>query len=129
MIVVYEVIPRAMPHAPRDRDVLGGAGAPVGEDCMSGYQFRQFEISEHMLYHIRRYVERHEPVGDFLTAVICNDLSEACGRADDDNLVNLPAFVAYFYNEADSRCWGSCEKMEKWLAMREDIGGEDENPA
>lgn len=82
---------------------------------MSNYRVRGFEISEHMLYHLRRYTEKHEPVGDFLTAVICNDLREACGHADDTNLHNLPAFIAYLYNEALGNCWGSRERMQAWL--------------
>jgi hypothetical protein len=40
---------------------------------------------------------------------------ERVGRADDQNIKVLPAFVAYFYNEAPSQCWGSKEKMESWL--------------
>ena len=79
------------------------------------YRFRQYYISEHMLDGIKRYVEQRVPPGDFLTAVLCNDLREACGRADDGNLANLPAYVAYLYNEAPGACWGSKEKMLAWL--------------
>ena len=50
-----------------------------------------------------------------LRAVICNNLKDACGLADDDNLQNLPAFVAYFYNIAPSACWGSPEKYQAWI--------------
>jgi hypothetical protein len=77
------------------------------------YQFRQFAIPEHMM---TGYIERGVPVGDFLTAVLENNLSEACGRADDDNLENLPAYVAYLYNEAPSPCHGSPEKVRAWSA-------------
>jgi hypothetical protein len=72
-------------------------------------------ISPDMLAAIKRYTERRIPPGDFLQAVICNDLTGAVGMADDDNLLNLPAFVHYFYNEAPSNCWGSKEKMKAWL--------------
>ncbi len=34
---------------------------------------------------VYRYVEYGVLPGDFLTAVISNDLKEACARADDDN--------------------------------------------
>lgn len=84
------------------------------------YTFREFQIRGDMLDALRRYVDDHCPVGDFLTSVICNDLREACGRADEDNLRNLPAFVAYLYNEAPSPCWGSKEKMQKWLERAQD---------
>ncbi len=79
------------------------------------YTFRGFRIAPHMLDGLKRYIEEHCPVGDFLTAVLRNDLSEAVGKADDYNLKNLPAFVGYLYNEAPSQCWGSKEKVKKWL--------------
>jgi hypothetical protein len=61
------------------------------------------------------YIEHHKPVGDFLKAVICNDLKEATRYADDTNLWLLPVYVAYFYNEAPAGCWGSAQKYEEWL--------------
>ena len=85
------------------------------------YHFREFYITDHMLDSIQEYVRIGRPVGDFLTAVIKNDLKEAVGRADDENIRNLPAFVSYFYNEAPSNCWGSQEKLDRWI----DIGGTD----
>ena len=83
---------------------------------MCGYTYRQFYIPERMMGGILRYIEHRIEPGDFLAAVIRNDLKDACGRADDENLQNLPAFVAYFYNEAPSPCWGSPENMAEWLA-------------
>ena len=79
------------------------------------YQFREFYIPEHMMGGIERYVNQGIPPGDFLRAVICNDLSGAVGRADDENIRNLPAYVAYFYNEAPGTCWGSIAKMVAWM--------------
>lgn len=79
------------------------------------YFFRDFRIRPDMLDAIRRYIDDRIEPGHFLAAVICNDLNEAVGRADDGNLSNLPAFVAYFYNEAPSQCWGSKEQMGAWL--------------
>lgn len=45
---------------------------------------------------IRRYVENNIKPGDFLTAVLCNDLRTAVIRADETNLKLLPLYVAYF---------------------------------
>jgi hypothetical protein len=67
-----------------------------------------------MIESIQRYVEKGIRPGDFLTAVICNDLFEAIGRADEDNLRNLPAIVGYFYNKTPPPCWGSPQKMNAW---------------
>ena len=67
---------------------------------------------------IQRYVEQHIKPGDFLMAVLCNNLKEACHRADDENVDLLPVYVAYFYNEAPSSCWGSPEKVWEWIEAK-----------
>ena len=79
------------------------------------YRFNQFYIPERMIEGIRLYIERGVRPGSFLCAVIQNDLRESCGCADDENMANLPAYVAYFYNEAPSDCWGSFQKMQNWM--------------
>jgi len=85
---------------------------------MAGYSFRGFSIPARMKERLDSYIQNREPVGGFLAAVISNDLFNACSRADDHNITNLPAYTAYLYNEAPSECWGSPEKYRAW------IGGE-----
>lgn len=85
------------------------------ENEVETYTFRGFHIPGYMMGGLKRYIENHIPPGDFLTAIICNDLFEAVGRADDVNAANIPAYVGYFYNEAPSACWGSKEKMKAWV--------------
>lgn len=82
------------------------------------YRFQQFEIPERMMGSIQRYIEHGIPPGDFLCAIIDNDLKEAVGRADDENMGNIPAYVAYFYNEAPGPCWGSRERRHSWTEAR-----------
>ena len=72
-------------------------------------------IPERTKQAIDQYVSAHTPRGGFLTAVLSNDLKGAFGRADEENLRNLPAYVAYLYNEAPAMCWGSKERMEAWM--------------
>ena len=85
------------------------------------YTFRDFYIREDMMGGITRYIETGIPPGGFLSGIISNDLREAVSNADDENLHNIPAFVAYFYNEAPSACWGSPEQMQDWMkAKREE---------
>lgn len=86
------------------------------------YEFKEFYIRDQMMESIKGYIEHRQPVGGFLTEVITNNLRGAIIRADDENLLNLPAFIDYFYNEAPSECWGSVEAMHKWLR-----GGKDES--
>lgn len=101
---------------------LRGEKGEVVEDDYNPYEpaytFREFYIPNYMWGAIERYVQAGIPPGDFLTAVICNDLREAVGRADDINLKNLPAYVAYFHNEVPGLAWGSKEKMQAWMAAR-----------
>jgi len=80
------------------------------------YRFREFVIPDYMMEGLELYIEHGVVPGDFLTAVIKNDLAEAVGRADDHNMRNLPAYVGYLYNEAPATCWGSAEKMKVWVA-------------
>ena len=89
------------------------------------YSFNGMHIRSDMMEAIRRYVDGHVQPGDFLTAVICNDLTAAIQRADDENIQNLPAFVAYFYNKAPAVCWGSRETMQEWLKPRQVEVGND----
>ena len=67
---------------------------------------------------IQYYIVHYIPPGDFLTAVICNDLREACGRADDENRHLLFEYVKFFYQHAPHQCWGSPEKFRDWLGRR-----------
>jgi hypothetical protein len=58
--------------------------------------------------------------GDFLRAVLSNDLREAVGRADNDNLRTLPAIVGYVYNELPGNCHGSPEIVAEWAERHRD---------
>ena len=79
------------------------------------YVFRGFYIPHRMMDGLQRYIENHVAPGDFLTAVIKNDLKEAVSRADDENLNNLPAYIGFLYNQAPGSCWGSEEIFKEWL--------------
>ena len=54
--------------------------------------------------------------GDFLTAVLSNDLMGAVGRADDINRHRLFNYAAYFYNYAPPGSYGSPEAVRAWAA-------------
>ena len=82
---------------------------------IGAYEFGNYSVPARMVAAIRRYVDDRIQPGDFLTAVICNDLCRAVGHADCENLENLPAFVGYFRWEVPSNCWGSQEAMIHWI--------------
>ncbi len=63
---------------------------------------------------LERWIRNGVPTGDFLRAVLENNLMEACGRADVWNREALCDIVAWVYWEAPMQCWGSPEKVEAW---------------
>ena len=69
----------------------------------------------HLLDAIRSYADNHTPVGDFLTAVLANDLRAAFGKADLASRRGLFHIVMYCHWEIPSNCWGSPEAVQAWL--------------
>lgn len=82
---------------------------------MAFYKTDGFEIPDYMAGQIVGYVERGEEPGDFIKAVIRNDLKGAVEHADSTNLVNIVAFVKYFYNRTPASCWGSQALLLGWI--------------
>lgn len=73
-----------------------------------------------------RYAREGIPTGEFLRAVLENDLKEAIGRADWINGPSIHHIVSYCYNHLPSTSWGSLERVDSWLEMhrkrREEAG-------
>lgn len=72
-------------------------------------------IPEHMHDGLIHYILDGRPVGHFLTAVLTNDLKEACGRADESNKHLLWEYCFFLYNYAPLGCWGSEQAHERWV--------------
>lgn len=72
-------------------------------------------IPDIILEAINRYVEHRIPTGGFLQAVLENNLKEAVFRADKENSIPLKEIVNYIYWNIPFECWGSPEKVKKWL--------------
>jgi hypothetical protein len=85
------------------------------------------KINPNIIASIRRYADEHCPTGGFLEAVLSNDLKEAVGRADDENIRVIPEIVCYCYNEIPNRCWGSPERVRAWLEQMKDYNRPDES--
>jgi hypothetical protein len=64
---------------------------------------------------LQLYVKERVPPGDFLYAVLTNDLRESFGRADEDNRAAMFEIVSYCYNRIPANCWGSRERVQAWL--------------
>lgn len=81
--------------------------------------YQDERLPEHIRDGLENYIEHHRAVGHFLTAVLSNDLLEACARADQTNRYRLFDIVDWLYNEAPSVCWGSPEKVGAWLKQED----------
>jgi hypothetical protein len=69
---------------------------------------------DYMQEGVKRWIEFGVHPGSFLTAVLCNNLKDAVGQADGNNLAALQQWVTWFYQYAPSACWGSRLKFEAW---------------
>jgi len=72
-------------------------------------------IPEHMHDGYVLYLLHGIPPGSFLTAVLTNDLREACGRADEVNRAALYQHVFFLYNYAPRNALGSLENVREWM--------------
>lgn len=82
---------------------------------MKEYSIPQYNIPQRTKEAIDRYVQHHIFPGDFLYAVLTNNLRESFARADMENLGCLYEIVKYCYWEIPGVCWESEEKVDKWL--------------
>ena len=78
-------------------------------------EYRYPQIRPDVIKSLQDYAFDGVPTGDFLRAVLENDLMEAFGRADDDNTAALRWIVSYVYNELPAPCHGSPENVSMWL--------------
>jgi hypothetical protein len=72
------------------------------------------DIPSHTMDALLEYVYYGRRGGDFLDAVISNDLKKAIAHADSANIRALPEIVRWMFNVAPEPCWGSPERMRVW---------------
>ena len=73
----------------------------------------------HLIPGLRRYVDQHVETGGFLRSVLEDDLAAACGRASD--LYTVYPTLLWLLDPANNvppECWGSRERVSRWLAYR-----------
>lgn len=67
---------------------------------------------------LERWITLGELPGDFLQAVLRNDLVDAACRADEDNAPLLTAYGRFLQHYAPSGCYGSPALVDNWVASR-----------
>lgn len=77
-------------------------------------------LPQHMREGIVEYIRVGRPVGDFLTALLSNDLMESFRRADEYNAQAMREWVSYLHSYAPRYpvpCYGRREIVENWQRM------------
>jgi len=75
-------------------------------------------IPAHMVEGLVLYVEHGITPGDFLLAVLRNDLVEAAAHADEINKHLLFEYADVMWNYLPSTCWGSPALVRAWIEAR-----------
>jgi hypothetical protein len=72
-------------------------------------------IPERIMGNLLAYVEEGQAPGDFLYAVLTNNLFEAVFKADSEIKPIIPILVFFIHWEIPSGCHGSEEIVKNWL--------------
>lgn len=71
-------------------------------------------ISSWAIESLKEYVRVGRPAGDFLEAVLSNDLMDAFGRADYICRAEMFEYTKYVYNDMPLSCHGSRKIYNDW---------------
>lgn len=86
----------------------------MSDDKYSKFDGQYAVIPSITQYALTRYVTEGQDGGDFITAVLENNLQQAFAHADLDNVEAMDAIVKWIYNRAPGSCWGDREKVRAW---------------
>lgn len=79
------------------------------------------EIPDQFAAALLAYVERYEPPGHFLTAVLANDLVVACEFGSAVGMASVPSILAWLrQHDAPVTCWGTRARVIAWTAKYND---------
>lgn len=98
----------------------------VEELCLQRLSSLRPHVSAVCLIALVRYLAYGLPTGDFIRAVLENNLIEAFSRADDDNRQKMVHWASAMCNAMPSKSWGSPEAVKTWIArggLKGDLNG------
>ncbi len=81
--------------------------------------FRHCEIPDYMQGGLLAYVLRGDPPGDFLHALLSNDLRETFAHADPNNEKLILEYCRFLRWHVPDNCKGSPLRVEEWIAEHE----------
>jgi hypothetical protein len=73
-------------------------------------------VPEHLQDGLIEYIAARRPCGQFLTAVLSNDLKDTCAYADEISIYALRHIMVFLFTYAPGKCWGSPDLVAVWLA-------------
>ena len=76
-------------------------------------------VPDHLWLGLTHYFIDRTRTGDFLAALLSNDLMLAVGRADDQSFAALPRLCQFLHNFAPPRSHGSRAAVDAWLEQVE----------
>lgn len=79
-------------------------------------------FSKDVKHDLDEYVRIGRPTGDFLEAVLENDLMLSFARADENNQRDMFFIVKYVYNILPIGCYGNKERVTSWIERRGMMG-------
>lgn len=76
----------------------------------------------HLWEGLIEYLADRRPMGHFLTAIVANDLMDACVRAGSVEVrERIADIVLFLVNYAPANAWGSGQRVSAWLASPEPV--------
>ncbi len=93
----------------------------TGREGSGGVSTNYDKLPEHMQEAARRYIEEGEMPGDFLVAVLENNLTRAFGRADEVNRSAMWQWCLWLHNEIPMGAWGSAANVLAWCNEQQSL--------
>ena len=88
----------------------------ISREELAAIAIAEYGVPDHCADGLAGYLTRdYRDIGDFLIAVLSNDLKSAVMRADDINRHALYQYVHFLYAVAPAQAWGSPEAVSAWL--------------
>ncbi len=80
------------------------------------------KVPAHLIPGLVRYIVYGIPTGDFLRAVLSNDLFGAMEKADEESAGGMKQICTFLYSYAPSECRDSDYSVTKWI-VRNGLSG------
>lgn len=72
-------------------------------------------VPAHLIPGLVRYIVYGIPTGDFLRAVLSDNLMDAMGRADEETAERMKQICSFLYHHSPAACRGSDEAVTQWI--------------